>query len=138
MIEMNERSAPSILVVDDDARLRQVYRDWLSAAGFRVTIAKGAKEALALALEAPPDVVVLDVSEPAVDGMEVAERLRRSPATSRVPIIAVTAFPLREVAMRAYRTGFTSLLAKPFHAVELLQLLSRVLGGETGRDIHPR
>jgi two-component system, cell cycle response regulator len=88
--------AGSVLVVDDLAEQRDIYRTILAHAGLRVFEAKDGESALRLARGQAPEVVLLDVCLPDVDGFEVARRLKADPATSAIPIVMLTAGPVED------------------------------------------
>src|SRR5690349_5347996 len=86
----------TVLVIDDNAMNRKLARDILEAAGFRTVGAATAAEGIALAAEHDPDVVLLDLRLPDMPGVEVARRLKGDQATSRIPIVAMSASSLEE------------------------------------------
>ena len=100
-------SGPLVLIVDDNEKNLKLARDVLLAAGFRTLEAATASEGVALADEHLPDVVLMDIRLPDMDGTEAARRLGDSSRTSGIPVIALTSLALEEVA------GFSGYLAKP-------------------------
>ena len=105
-----------ILVVDDDPWVRKLVRGYLERAGFAVTVAASGEEALAEFTAHPPDLVVLDLMLPAMDGLEVARRIRSS---SSVPIIMLTARSTEEDRVVGLELGADDYVVKPFSAREL-------------------
>ncbi len=105
-----------VLVVDDDARILRFISSSLRLAGHSVCIATCGEEALKLAKSDKPDVIVLDILMPDLDGFEVIRRLR---AESDLPVIAVSAHA--STAAEALDLGANSFLAKPFHPSELIK-----------------
>ena len=81
---------PRVLIVDDEPEIGRILALILGAAGFDATPVEGGSAALARIAEAPPDVVILDVRMPGLDGFEVLRRLRESPATARLPVVMLT------------------------------------------------
>jgi CheY-like chemotaxis protein len=102
---------PLVLVVDDDRDARAIYRGYLRAMGCRVVTARDGNAAIDRAILRRPDVIVMDLALPHMDGLSATRHLRRQKITRRVPIIALTALPMsRESARRA---GCDAFLAKP-------------------------
>src|SRR5436190_12247908 len=102
---------PSILVVDDDLDARTMYGFYLKSMGCDVYTATDGAGAIKQALAIHPDLIVLDLAMPHVDGWAAAERLRRSPATRSIPIIALTAIPGARESARL--SGCDAFMAKP-------------------------
>jgi two-component system alkaline phosphatase synthesis response regulator PhoP len=105
-----------ILVVDDDPWVRKLVRGYLERAGFAVTVAATGPEALAEVTVRPPDLVVLDLTLPGMDGLEVAQRIRSS---SSVPIIMLTARSTEDDRVLGLELGADDYVVKPFSAREL-------------------
>ena len=101
----------TILLVDDDPNLREVARYALTQAGFTVTEAKDGREALAAALARPPDLAILDVRMPELDGLEVCRRLR---LTSRVPIVFLSSADDEVDRVVGLKLGADDYVSKPF------------------------
>lgn len=120
---------PLVLVVDDDRDARAIYRGYLRAMGCRVVTARDGNDAIDQAILRRPDVIVMDLALPHMDGLVATRHLRRQKLTRRVPIIALTAVPTsRESARRA---GCDAFLAKPC-LPELLWWEVRVLLSRLG------
>ena len=105
---------PLILIIDDDERNRKLARDVLRAARFRTLEAATAAEGIALASEHLPDVVLMDLRLPDVDGTDAVRTLRAEPRTSRLPIVAMTALPLDARDDWLFDAGFAGYIVKPF------------------------
>lgn len=122
---------PLVLIADDDRTIRAVLTSSLDRNGFRVVTAANGAEALALALQEIPDMILLDVRMPIMDGFEVVKQLRHHPTTMRIPVILLTALA-RESSDAAHglNLGADDYLHKPFGVDELL---ARVV-----RKIHDR
>jgi two-component system cell cycle response regulator DivK len=105
--------APVVLVVDDDDRNRKLARDVLRAAGLETLEAASGREALALAAQCRPDVILLDLGLPDMSGIDVAGELGRGERTAGIAVVALSA--LSDVGGRAWllEAGFAGLLAKP-------------------------
>jgi len=118
--------APAILVVEDDRRMAAFLDRALSYAGYRVSVAEDGERALAAAEAHAPDLVVLDVMLPGIDGLEVARRLRSG---SGVPILMLTAREGLDDRVEGLDSGADDYLAKPFALQELLARLRALLRG---------
>jgi two-component system, cell cycle response regulator DivK len=106
-------ASPLVLIVDDNETNRKLARDVLRAAGLRTIEAASGRESLALAAERRPDVILLDLRLPDMDGTEVARRLRDGADTARVPIVALSALRSAGEAASLREAGFTGHLQKP-------------------------
>ena len=106
-----------ILVVDDEPRIAEICRDYLERAGFKVTIAGNGVDALILARTKPPDLVVLDLGLPKMDGLDVTRALRKR---SNVPIIMLTARVEESDKLIGLELGADDYLTKPFSPKELV------------------
>ena len=102
-----------VLVVEDNERNLKLVRDVLEFAGYQVISATTAEDGVSLALERSPDLVLMDLQLPGMDGVEALRQLRDSPQTKHLPIVAVTAFAMREDRERALDAGFDGYLEKP-------------------------
>jgi CheY-like chemotaxis protein len=109
--------APRVLLVDDDPRVIGLLRDYFAADGYEVELALHGGDALTLVQHEPPDVVLLDIEMPGLDGFEVLARLRA--ALPNVPVIVVTASTEATVATRALEGGAASFVTKPFDLARL-------------------
>ena len=117
----------TILVVDDQPQNRELLEAYLTAAGYRVRLATNGREALTSVAEARPDVVLLDVLMPEVDGYEVCRRLKGDPETAFIPVVILTALQDIEHRLRGIETGADDFLTKPFNHVELLTRVRSLL-----------
>jgi two-component system cell cycle response regulator DivK len=104
---------PLVLIVDDNEKNRKLARDVLRAAGLRTVEAAEGNEAIALAAKCRPDVILLDLRLPDMDGTEVARGLRGRAATERIPIVALSASPHVGGRDRLLAAGFDGYLQKP-------------------------
>jgi DNA-binding response OmpR family regulator len=120
----NEEVTDMVLVVDDEPKIVEVVGDYLRSAGFSVTTAADGQSAIASARARPPDLVVLDLGLPVVDGLDVARELRR---TSAVPIIMLTARREETDRVLGLELGADDYLVKPFSPRELVARVRAVL-----------
>jgi two-component system, cell cycle response regulator DivK len=111
--------APLVLLVDDSPEDVAFYSRDLIAAGFRVATAATGGEGFALALSLVPDLIVMDLEMPGIDGWEATRLLRRQEQTVRIPVIAFSGFHGTAIVMRAIRAGCDSFVPKPCLADEL-------------------
>jgi two-component system, OmpR family, response regulator MprA len=123
-----DQGAPAILVVEDDRRMAAFLDRALTYAGYRVAMAEDGDRALARAEEQAPDLVLLDVMLPGIDGLEVARRLRAG-SGSGVPILMLTAREGLDDRVEGLDSGADDYLAKPFALQELLARLRALLRG---------
>ena len=115
---------PTVLVVDDEKQIATIARDYLTRAGFSVTLASDGASGLEIARQKRPDLVVLDLGLPKLDGLEVARALRRE---SDVPIIMLTARVDETDRLRGFEVGADDYIPKPFSPRELVARVSSVL-----------
>jgi two-component system cell cycle response regulator DivK len=120
----------TILVVEDNDRNLKLVRDVLEHAGFRVVIATSGEDGVALAVQQPPDLVLLDLGLPGIDGHEALRQLRASPRTRSLPVVAVTAYAMAADRERALRAGFDGYLDKPLDVRALPLDVRRFLSRE--------
>jgi DNA-binding response OmpR family regulator len=123
-----------VLVVDDDEACRALMERWLRADGFEVTSAKDGYEALRLATENPPNVILLDLSLPGLNGFEYCEQVRRVSRLRSVPIILVTGLHDPWNAARARELGATDVVLKPLHKDELRAMVRLAVEGADSPD----
>ena len=114
----------SVLVVDDERQIAAIARDYLTRAGFSVAVAGDGQTGLEMARQKRPDLVVLDLGLPRLDGLEVARALRRE---SDVPIIMLTARVDEQDRLRGFEIGADDYMTKPFSPRELVARVSSVL-----------
>jgi two-component system, cell cycle response regulator DivK len=114
-------SAPRILVVEDNPLNLKLVRDVLGAAGFDVVAATTGEEGLELAVTSPPDLVLMDLQLPGIDGVETMRRMRQEPDAVTAPIIAVTAMAMAEDHANVARAGFDGYIEKPISVRALVR-----------------
>ncbi|HET6754894.1 MAG TPA: response regulator [Jiangellaceae bacterium] len=102
-----------ILVVEDNDRNLKLVRDVLVFAGFEVLEAQTGEQGVAIAETNLPDLVLMDLQLPGIDGAEALRRLRDNPATAELPVVAVTAFAMKEDGERTRQAGFDGYITKP-------------------------
>jgi signal transduction histidine kinase len=115
-----------VLVVDDNVDAAQMLGTLLEMSGYEVDVAYDGHSALASALHAAPDVALLDIGLPDIDGHELARRLRAMPETTQAMLVALTGYGQEEDRQRAHNAGFDHHMAKPADLAKLLELLAAV------------
>ena len=118
----------SVLVVDDEPEIRNLFHLMLDFSGFRVFEAEDGIDALAKVEEIRPDVIILDVMMPNMDGLEACRALRRKPLTTKIPIVMVSGKTRVEDEEAGMAAGATLYLRKPVGREELIQALHHALG----------
>lgn len=121
---------PFILIADDYADNRELLRLILVGAGYEVKEARDGRECLAMAREQAPDLIMVDLSMPVLDGWRLLKELRADVRTNNIPCIAVTAYAGFD-RNRALKAGFNDYLSKPFRSEELLKAVKNILSGRT-------
>jgi two-component system cell cycle response regulator DivK len=109
-----------ILVVEDQEDNRQILRDLLTNAGFDMVEAENGEEAIASAQASRPDLILMDIQLPILDGYEATRRIKADPNLKSIPIIVVTSYALSGDEDRARRAGCDDYVAKPFSPRQLL------------------
>jgi two-component system alkaline phosphatase synthesis response regulator PhoP len=132
-----------ILAVDDEKHIVRLVQVNLERAGYTVVTASDGKEALEKVAEENPDLVVLDVMMPYMDGFEVLQNLRRNPSTRDIPVIMLTAKAQDADVFKGWQSGVDCYLTKPFNPMELLSFVKRIFdsmdggpGGDKRYDIN--
>ncbi|TMH32404.1 MAG: response regulator [Betaproteobacteria bacterium] len=114
---MNKR----ILVIEDTEDNRRILRDLLSASGYEVIEATDGATGVAMALDHRPDLILMDIQIPVLDGYEATRRIKAAPATRHIPIVAVTSYALVGDEAKTREAGCDGYVAKPFSPRQLLE-----------------
>jgi two-component system cell cycle response regulator DivK len=109
-----------ILVVEDNAKNMKLFRDVLNATGYRTIEATSGSQAVDMASEHRPDLVLMDIQLPDLDGVQALQRLRADGRTSEIPVLALTAQAMQGDRERFLAAGFDGYLSKPVNVRELL------------------
>ena len=117
----------SLLVVDDNEVTLHLFEEIFTRAGYTVYKAQSGTEALRLAQERRPDVVLMDLAMPEMDGFETTAYLKQHPATAAIPVIACTAMVTKEVQARALQIGCADYITKPIEPKHLLDQVSKIV-----------
>jgi two-component system cell cycle response regulator DivK len=116
-----------ILVVEDHEENRRILRDLLTSAGYEMVEAVTGEQGVAMAEAKSPDLILMDIQLPELDGYEVTRRIRANPAIRPIPIIAVTSYALSGDDVMAYQAGCTGYVTKPFSPRQLLAKIREYL-----------
>jgi CheY-like chemotaxis protein len=127
-------SGHRILVVEDNPLNLKLVRDVLTVSGFEVVEAQTGEEGVALAATCDPDLVLMDLQLPGIDGYEALRLLRQDPRLGGVPVVAVTAFAMKEDRERTAREGFDGYLSKPISVRALPSQVSDFLSNGRADD----
>jgi two-component system, cell cycle response regulator DivK len=118
---------PFVLVVDDSDDNRELYAEYFEYAGFRVAQAEDGDVALAMVAQDLPDVVIMDLAMPKLDGWEATRRIKADPKTSKVIVVVVTGNAVIESVIRAKDVGADEVFTKPCLPLEIEQSAKRLL-----------
>lgn len=125
---------PRVLIAEDDDSMAVALKDGFEYEGYTVTLARDGEAALRLALEAPPDLLVLDVMMPKLSGLDVCRQLRNG--GSNLPIIMLTARGQEIDKVLGLKTGADDYVTKPFGFLELMARVEAVMRRASGRELH--
>ena len=115
-----------ILIVDDEQIILKLMKSRLTASGYEIETAANGLEAIRQAQKWQPDLILLDVIMPVMDGYEACKELKAGSATKDIPIIVVTAAPHRGIGQKCIEAGALDLVTKPFNSADLLAIIKKV------------
>ena len=121
-----------ILIVEDNDKNMKLARDLLQAKGYETLEAVNGEDGVRLGLEHVPDLVLMDIQLPDINGIEAFHRLRADPRTASVPIVAFTASVTVGDRSKITEAGFNGFLSKPINIKEFLAMVKRMVEGEPG------
>lgn len=121
-------SGRTIVMVEDNPDNRTIYSIILECRGFQVLAAEDAETGIELIRERHPDLVLMDISLPRMDGFEATSRLKQNPETAEIPVVALTAHAFEEDKRRAREVGFDAYLTKPVEPSRVVREVERLLG----------
>jgi CheY-like chemotaxis protein len=119
-----------VLIVEDNPVNLELLREMLQLSDYEIVEARDGQEALARIAEAEPDLVLLDVNMPFLDGFAVIQRIRTNPRFSRLPVMAVTGCAMQDERERMLAAGFNSYVTKPVNLQALLAEMQKLMGKE--------
>jgi len=117
----------TVLIAEDNPTNRELLRELLETRGYLVAEACNGQEALAMVEQAPPDILLLDIGMPRLDGFAVVRKLRENPRFASLPVVAVTAYAMQGDREKIMHSGFDGYLSKPVNSVFLVEELGRLL-----------
>ena len=120
----------TVLYVEDNEFNRKIVRQLLTVTTYRLLEATDGEEGVAMAFDARPDLVLMDIQLPKLSGLDATRKIRQDPRTAHIPIIVVTSFALSGDDQKALEAGASAYLAKPYSPREMLELI-RKLAPET-------
>jgi two-component system cell cycle response regulator DivK len=118
---------PSVLIVDDYPDAREMYREYLQFSGFDVVEAANGLEALQYALNATPDIILMDLAMPVMDGWEATRRLKANDRTAGIPVVALSGDVRVDNFERAKKAGCDAFVAKPCLPEDLVTEIRKIL-----------
>ena len=122
-----KRDKPCVLVVDDYPDAREMYSEYLVYCGFAVVQASNGMEALQRAIETRPDIILMDLSLPVMDGWEATRRLKADKRTGKIPVVALTGHALAGISDGAKQAGCDAFVTKPCLPEDLVREIRKVL-----------
>ena len=125
-----QHSLPNILLVEDFDDTRLMMKMWLEKRGYHVVEAETGEEAITLAQQEAPDLIIMDVMMPGMNGLDATRRIRQYQALSRTPIVAVSAYGADEYRPLALQVGCNEYVSTPFEPAALANLITSLLAGE--------
>jgi CheY-like chemotaxis protein len=131
---MITNAASTILVVDDYSDNRTLLSAWLRAKGFKVVEAQDGKEGVLQANRSNPDLILMDLAMPELDGVEAARQIRQRNVFAQTPIFAISAYATHDVKQDALDAGCTDVFAKPLDLDSLLRKIRSALDSHISRD----
>lgn len=124
---MSENSAKTVLVVEDNELNMKLFHDLLESQGYKILQTKDGMEALSLAREHRPDLILMDIQLPEVSGLEVTRWIKEDESLSHIPVIAVTAFAMKGDEEKIRQGGCEAYIAKPISVATFLQTIQTYL-----------
>lgn len=131
---MTTGSGPLILVVDDYDDAREMYAEYLQFCGYRVVEARTGNEALEQAFTMKPDLILMDLSLPGMDGWEATRQLKADDRTRHIPVVALTGHALAGASDGAKKAGCDSFVTKPCLPDDLVVEIRRMLAAKQGEE----
>ena len=120
--------AKTVLIVEDNELNMRLFNDLLEAFGYRTVKTSDGREALPLARQHKPDLIVMDIQLPDISGLDITDRLKKDPALKAIPVIAVTAFAMRGDEQKILAAGCDAYLSKPISVSTFLETIRKFIG----------
>ena len=129
---------PRVLLVDDYPDAREMYTDYLEFSGYEVIVAGNGLEALQRAVDASPDIILMDLSLPVMDGWEATRRLKADQRTASIPVVALTGHALAGISEGAKKAGCDAFVTKPCLPEDLVREIKKILDAPSSTSKKPR
>jgi two-component system cell cycle response regulator DivK len=120
--------AKTVLIVEDSELNMRLFNDLLEAFGYRTVKTRDGRQALPLAREHKPDLVVMDIQLPEISGIEITGRMKQDPTLKDIPVVAVTAFAMRGDEQKILAAGCDAYLSKPISVTTFLETIRKFIG----------
>lgn len=127
---------PTVLIVDNEPIIVKLIRDILTQSGYDTLEATNGKQGVALAIKKKPDLILMDIQMPVMDGLQATRILKGNAQTRKIPIIAVTAYAMKGDVDKILKAGCDACLAKPFGIRAFLETVAQYLPESTAAPIH--
>jgi len=133
--KLKKEKQPLVLIVDDTVENLQVLGSILKSENYKVAVATSGNQAIAIANEINPDLILLDVMMPGINGFETCKKLKSIPLTSETPVIFLTAKVENEDIIEGFKIGAVDYITKPFNSYELKARVKTHIELKTSRDL---
>src|SRR5471032_1577674 len=133
--DVTKADRPRVLLVDDYPDAREMYTEYLEFSGFDVVEAGNGMEALQRAIDAAPDIILMDLSLPVMDGWEATRRLKADPRTATIPVVALTGHALAGISEGAKKAGCDAFVTKPCLPEDLVREIRKILDGPASSSV---
>jgi CheY-like chemotaxis protein len=120
-----------VLVAEDNSFLSEIMQKELEGLNYCVAVASNGSEAVKMATSEIPDLIIMDLMMPELDGFEAASQIRRNPKTQAIPLLAVTALLAPDIRKKCLASGFDDTIVKPFTSSELEAAIKKILKRQT-------
>ncbi len=127
MVEYANMSQGNVLVIDDEPQITEIIEAFLTNAGYEVHVSNVAAEGLKLARQLKPDVILLDIMMPDIDGYSLCNDLKNDNATANIPVVFLTGKDRNDDMGRSFKAGGDMFIKKPFSCDRLLEILNIIL-----------
>ena len=134
----NKLQRPRVLLVDDYPDAREMYSEYLEFSGFDVVEAGNGMEALQRAVDTAPDIILMDLSLPVMDGWEATRRLKADQRTRGIPVVALTGHALAGISEGAKKAGCDAFVTKPCLPEDLVREIRKILDAPSSSIVKPR
>lgn len=127
MKSMGAVKTAKILVVDDESEITEIIKAFLDNAGYKVTVENNPEKAVKTALGLKPDLILLDIMMPGIDGYSICNRIKEDPTMGNIPVIFLTGKDSKDDQGRSFQVGGDMFIKKPFSCERLLEIVNIVL-----------